>query len=91
MKPVFAIGIGAVLFLVILGSLYYGLFILRGLTVTSWWRSPWHNKEVGGVANSLHMVGLAWDIIPASAENYSFLKSLGLTVIDEADHLHAQL
>jgi uncharacterized protein YcbK (DUF882 family) len=61
------------------------------MTITSWWRSPWKNREVGGVANSLHMIGFAWDVVPATLANIKKLNGLGLRVIDEGDHLHAQL
>lgn len=30
--------------------------------ITSWYRSPERNELVGGVPDSLHQVGLAWDI-----------------------------
>jgi len=91
MKTTFLVGMGAIIFLVALGVIYYFLITLQGMTVTSWWRSLWKNTAVGGVENSLHMVGLAWDVIPPSAENFLKLKAMGLTVIDEKDHLHAQI
>lgn len=31
-------------------------------TITSWWRSPTTNLAAGGVANSLHLAGLAFDL-----------------------------
>jgi uncharacterized protein YcbK (DUF882 family) len=85
------VGFAGALFFIVLGALYYAVIRYQGMNVTSWWRSPWHNREVGGVANSLHMIGLAWDIAPASPENYRRLRAMGLKVIDEGDHLHAQL
>ena len=74
-------------------GLLYRLYIQYGLglTVTSWWRSPWRNEEVGGVYNSLHMAGLAWDVVPVTQENADKLRGIGLRVIDERDHLHAQI
>jgi len=74
-----------------IGAAYYGYILLRGMTVTSWWRSPSKNSEVGGVGDSLHLMGLAWDVIPVTQENYDLLRNAGLRVIDEGDHLHAQI
>jgi hypothetical protein len=63
--------------------------------VTSTWRSPEHNRRVGGVRNSYHMSGRAIDIarrpgvthwqIAAAFRNagYRLIESL-----DEGDHSH---
>lgn len=85
------VGVFFVLAIVAIGVIYRILIAYNGMTVTSWWRSFWHNVEVGGKATSLHQVGLAWDCIPVNAENEHRLKSLGLTVVNEGDHLHAQV
>jgi len=90
-KTTVIVGLGAMLFLLALGGIYYFLIVSQGMTVTSWWRSFWKNVAVGGVENSLHMVGLAWDVIPPTGENALRLRAMGLTVIDEKDHLHAQI
>jgi hypothetical protein len=37
------------------------------------------------------MIGFAWDVVPATLANIKKLNGLGLRVIDEGDHLHAQL
>lgn len=85
------IGVAILIFWLTLSFLFY-LFIQHdGMTVTSWWRSPWKNREVGGVTNSLHMLGLAWDVVPPTLNNISRLRALGLKVIDEGDHLHVQI
>jgi hypothetical protein len=81
----------AVGFLVGIGAAYYGYIRFRGMTITSWWRSFQKNLDVGGVGNSLHMIGLAWDVVPATEENAEILRAAGLRVIDEGDHLHAQI
>lgn len=85
------VGVFLLIFWLTLGAVFYIAIRNNGMTITSWWRSPWRNREVGGVANSLHMIGLAWDVIPATKENKTKLAGLGLRVIDEGDHLHAQL
>lgn len=38
--------------------------IVGKLTVNSWYRSPSHNKAVGGAENSWHLTGLATDLKP---------------------------
>jgi uncharacterized protein YcbK (DUF882 family) len=81
----------AAMFLLGVGALYYGYIRLRGMTITSWWRSYQKNIDVGGAGNSLHMIGLAWDVVPVTDENAEILRSAGLKVINEGDHLHAQI
>lgn len=58
-------------------------------TVTSWWRSPEHNRSVGGVDDSQHLIGTAFDVIerPRIAEA---LRAAGFVVVREPDHLHVQ-
>lgn len=34
----------------------------EGMKVNSWIRTPWKNKDVGGVTTSRHMLALAFDI-----------------------------
>lgn len=75
--------------LLLTGIMYRALIAMQGMSVTSWWRSPWKNAEVGGVPNSMHLFGLAWDVVPVTRENEAKLESLGLKVINEGDHLHA--
>jgi uncharacterized protein YcbK (DUF882 family) len=85
------VGIALLLALIFIGIAYRLMIYFNGMQVTSWWRSFWHNAEVGGVKASLHQVGLAFDVVPVSAENVSKLSALGLRVINEGDHLHAQV
>jgi len=73
------------------GIVYWLIIRYSGMIITSWWRSPSKNTEVGGVSNSLHMIGLAWDVVPVTEENTAKLQRLGLRVINEGDHLHAQI
>lgn len=75
---------------------------IDGEQVTSTYRSPAHNKEVGGVANSYHMrrypdgSPMARDSVPPKgmgmAEYARRLKALNpdLDVINEGDHIHME-
>jgi len=66
-----------------------------GIRFTSWYRTPAHNAEVGGVESSQHLAGLAVDVVPVDREQRAklaaFLRSARWTVIEEGDHLHAQV
>lgn len=48
----------------------------KALVVTSGYRSPEHNKAVGGVANSYHTKGLAADVAPMDAKDLNRLWEL---------------
>lgn len=48
----------------------------KALVVTSGYRSPEHNKAVGGVANSYHTQGLAADIRPEDQKDLPALWEL---------------
>ena len=65
-----------------------------GLSVTSWGRTPAHNKAVGGVEGSLHMMWTGLDVVLESpGQNIEFEKdcsSVGLHAIYEVDHYHLQ-
>lgn len=68
---------------------------LPGVTITSGTRTPAHNAEVGGVANSQHLDGHALDIVlpkgttPAQVKAYLTASGIKPTeFINEGDHLH---
>lgn len=61
--------------------LVYSLDMLRrtwdgAIMVNSAWRCPKHNKEVGGVDTSRHMIGCAADIRPSNPELIAPFKAL---------------
>ena len=55
----------------------------RPIIVNSAYRSPEHNKAVGGVANSYHVQGLAADIRPEKQEDLDELQDLCLEIVAE--------
>jgi len=62
-----------------------------GWSVTSWWRSPQHNENVGGAEGSQHLLGVAFD---AQARDLTRLEAslrrAGFRTIRYASHVHAQ-
>jgi hypothetical protein len=74
--------------------LIHTLCVIHSASVTSWIRTAARNKQVGGVANSLHCVGLAVDVVTDHDADKAPLikaaKSLGLTAIDETTHIHIE-
>lgn len=63
-------------------------------SVSSWGRTPKHNKDVGGVEGSIHMLWLGCDVVlDEMKKNLEFEKDcsiLGLVPIYEGDHYHLQ-
>lgn len=68
----------------------------RGATVTSWDRNAGHNKNVGGVGNSYHLTGQAFDSVPPKGTSMSQWqaelkkRAPGWDVINEGDHVHVE-
>jgi len=64
-------------------------------SVTSWFRSKKRNTYVGGVDNSMHLYGLAVDVVLDDPEDTKAFKQacwrLKLKCLDEGDHLHVQI
>lgn len=67
------------------------------VTASSWWRSREENAQVRGDPHSQHLLGLALDVVRTGAEPVLVdemirkLRGLGLTVVDEGDHIHVQM
>jgi len=63
-------------------------------SVTSWIRSRAHNGAVGGHPNSLHIWGLAVDIVPDNWDDLQWIladiRDAGLHYKVESDHIHIQ-
>ncbi|QWF19302.1 D-Ala-D-Ala carboxypeptidase family metallohydrolase [Lysobacter capsici] len=65
-----------------------------GTQITSTTRTPQHNREVGGVANSQHLRGTAADFAVPAAQRAAFIEAArqqGFEAIDEGDHVHLEL
>jgi len=64
-----------------------------GLVLTSWWRSPQFNREVGGADTSQHLLGLAFDV-SGSRPNMEgalwYARAIGWEAVFEGDHVHLQ-
>lgn len=66
---------------------------LGGTTVTSWWRSPQHNRAVGGHPESQHIFALAIDVAGTRDQRRDIVtaaRRVGLTAVDEGSHVHVQ-
>jgi len=63
-------------------------------SVSSWGRTPKHNKDVGGVEKSIHLLWLGADVIlDVMEKDPAFEKDCdltGLEAIFEGDHYHLQ-
>lgn len=61
---------------------------------TSWWRSNARNLDVGGAPRSQHLLGWAVDFAgprDESRQMVAMAQDLGLTAVDEGDHVHLQM
>lgn len=72
-----------------------GLRDKYSFSVSSWIRSPKHNKQVGGHKYSKHMVALAVDVIldDPMTDLKGFIRDIelmGYIFKNEGDHIHVQ-
>lgn len=81
----------SVAILVLIAVAGRALLHYHGLTVTSWWRSPWKNYEVGGKWLSLHLIGWAYDVIPVNKHLHSVREVWPFKFVVESDHIHLQI
>jgi len=87
-----ALGIvGTVGFIVVLvAGLVRGLaWMIPGAQVTSWWRNPIRNAEVGGLTGSAHLLGWAVDLTPVTPAVEAAARQAFPVVVNEGDHIHA--
>ncbi len=62
---------------------------IPGVRVTSWLRSPWRNRAVGGRTFSMHLFGWAVDLAPVTPGTEAAARRVFPFVLNEGDHLHA--
>lgn len=64
-------------------------------TVTSWYRSNARNISVGGAPRSQHLLAFAADWGSLDAQDrqqmVTLARAVGMTAIDEGDHVHVQM
>lgn len=83
-----------ILFLCILvGVAFAGRALLysHGLSVTSWYRSPWYNYSIGGKWYSLHLIGWAYDVVPQNKPLIEMTRVWPFKTVVESDHIHLQI
>lgn len=68
------------------------LGINHEFSVTSWYRTEKRNNDVGGLIKSLHLEGLAIDVVLDDQDVLqAFIQSaqeIGIYIYNEGDHLH---
>lgn len=90
MKTIITAIIGVVIAITLVALYTRYLGGKTGATVTSWWRTPWRNAEVGGRGGSLHVLGWAVDLVPASPDIEEAARAVGFpVVVNEGNHIHA--
>ena len=77
------------------GNLIALVLLYSNGSVVSGLRSVKHNREVGGHENSLHLVGLAVDVVFDTEDDVvvgiRMAERLGLLAIVEQGHVHIQV
>jgi len=66
-------------------------YAVEPFQVTSWYRSPSHNRRVGGDPDSQHLVGAALDVVTEKPGKLAAeFARFGWQAVNEGDHLHLQ-
>lgn len=88
MKRGLLLSIGLIVFIAFAGR---ALLYWQNLQVTSWYRNPWKNYEIGGKWLSLHLIGWAYDVIPVNRPLQEVMRYWPFKAIVESDHIHLQI
>lgn len=67
------------------------LLYTQNVSVTSWFRSPWKNYEIGGKWFSLHQIGWAFDVVPQNKPLQQLMSVWPFKAVVESDHIHLQI
>lgn len=67
------------------------LLYAQNVQVTSWFRSPWHNRTIGGKWYSLHQIGWAFDVVPQNKPIQQLMSVWPFKAVVESDHIHLQI
>jgi uncharacterized protein YcbK (DUF882 family) len=67
------------------------LLYSQNVQVTSWFRSPWKNREIGGTWFSLHQIGWAFDVVPQNKPLQQLMTVWPVKAVVETDHIHLQI
>lgn len=81
----------AVMAIVLVALTARAIISIQGLTVTSWYRTPWGNYGVDGKPLSLHLIGWAFDVVPVNQNMQNLLKVWPFKFVVESDHVHLQI
>lgn len=69
------------------------IIVAFGGTVSSWYRDPVRNRQVGGNPCSQHLIGTAADVVLEPDQVAAFVVAVrraGFGALDEGDHVHVQ-
>lgn len=81
----------AILAIVVVAFTARAIIFTQGLTVTSWYRTPWGNYSVDGKPLSLHLIGWAFDVVPVNSKLQALLDKWPFKFVVESDHIHLQI
>jgi len=62
----------------------------KPMQVTSWWRTVSRNADAGGHPESQHLVGTAFDVLPADPALEGAMEMAGFIGVMRPTHLHLQ-
>ena len=78
---------------ILIGVAFLGraLLYMHDVQVTSWFRTPWRNYELGGKWFSLHQIGWGFDVVPQNKPLQQLMAVWPFKAVVESDHIHLQI